>query len=194
MHACADATGLSVGAVTNSLAALVEFGLLESDQARGPRSGRRLDSRVALLAAYQAAVATTRPKASIAVGIAPGVGVIAEVARVGTAWDNSNMAWAVTGAIAAAVTAPLLTQVSAGMVYVDAKNAFGLHQAAEVAGLRPIEGGRLTLASFPTVATNALASRLEDLRVAPWPRVYVDLVALGVRGEEAAEHLREVVA
>ena len=194
VHACADATGLSVGAATNALAALVEFGLLESDQARGPRSGRRLENPNALLGAYQAAVASSRPKASITVGVAPGVDVITEVGRAGKAWDDNNTAWAATGAIAAAVTAPLLTQVAAGTVYIDAANAFGLYQAAEVAGLRPIEGGRLTLACFPTVAANALATRVEDVRVAPWPRVYVELVALGVRGEEAAEHLREVVA
>lgn len=194
VHACADATGLSVGAATNALATLVEFGLLESDQARGPRSGRRLDDRDALLSAYQAAVASSRSKASITVGVAPGVDVVGGVARAGSAWDDNDTAWAATGAIAAAVTAPLLTQVTAGTVYVEAANAFGLHQAAEIAGLRPIEGGRLTLACFPTVAANTLATRVEDLRVAPWPRVYVDLVALGVRGEEAAEHLREVVA
>lgn len=194
VHACAEATGLSVGAATNALAALVEFGLLESDQARGPRSGRRLDDRDALFDAYQRAIASSRSKASITVGVAPGVDVVTEVARAGRAWDDNNTGWAATGAIAAAVTAPLLTQVTAGTVYVEASNAFGLHQAGEVAGLRPIEGGRLTLACFPSVAANALATRVEDLRVAPWPRVYVDLVALGVRGEEAAEHLREVVA
>jgi hypothetical protein len=38
-----------------------------------------------------------------------------------------------------------------------------------------------------------LAKEMEGLRVAPWPRVYADLLSLGVRGEEAAEHLREVV-
>lgn len=194
VHACADATGLSVGAATNALAALVEFGLLERDKARGPRSGRQLEDPSALLDAYQAAVATARPKASITVGIAPGSDVVAEAARAGKSWDDNGTAWAATGSVAAAVVAPLLTQVTAGVVYVGATNAFGLHQAAEAAGLRPIEGGRVTLACFPTVATNALATRVEDLRVTPWPRVYVDLAALGVRGEEAAEHLREVVA
>lgn len=35
---------------------------------------------------------------------------------------------------------------------------------------------------------------LEPVRgYVPWPRVYVDLPAEGVRGEEAAEHLREVM-
>ena len=64
--------------------------------------------------------------------------------------------------------------------------------AAAAVNLRPIEGGRLTLRPFPTVAVRALASKVDGLRVAPWPRVYVDLRRSGVRGEEAAEHLREV--
>lgn len=168
--------------------------MLEADYARGRRSGRRLEDREALLDAYQDAVAKVRAKASIAVGVAPGSDVVGEVARAGKAWDESETAWAATGSVAAAVMAPLLTQVTTGVVYVGASNEFGLHQVAEVAGLRPIEGGRLTLACFPTVASNTLASRVDDLRVAPWPRVYVDLAAIGVRGEEAAEHLREVVA
>ncbi len=62
-----------------------------------------------------------------------------------------------------------------------------------LADLRPIEGGRLTLRSFPTVAVRELAGEVGGLRVAPWPHVYVDLRRSGVRGEEAAEHLREVV-
>lgn len=193
VHACADATGMSVGSATNALAALVEFGLLGTDHARGPRSGRRVEDRVALLDAYQAALVTVRAKPSISVGVAPGVDVVDEVARAGKAWDSSDTAWAATGVVAAAVMAPLLTQVSTGLVYVGESNAFGLHKAAETAGLRPIEGGRLTLACFPTVASDTMATRVEELRVAPWPRVYVDLASLGVRGEEAAEHLREIV-
>jgi hypothetical protein len=43
------------------------------------------------------------------------------------------------------------------------------------------------------VALDRLAETIDALRVAPWPRVYVDLLAAGVRGEEAAEHLWEVI-
>jgi hypothetical protein len=48
------------------------------------------------------------------------------------------------------------------------------------------------LRSFPTLAIPRLAERVQDVVVAPWPRVYADLRPLGVRGEEAAEHLAEV--
>jgi hypothetical protein len=43
------------------------------------------------------------------------------------------------------------------------------------------------------VTSRRLATTEEELRVVPWPRVFADLRAIGVRGEEAAEHLREVV-
>lgn len=194
VHACADATNLSVGSATNALAALVEFGLLETDQARGPRSGRRLVDADALLDAYQAAAASVQPKPAISVGITPGADLISEAARVGRVWDSADLSWAVTGAVASAVMAPVLTQIATGVIYAGVSNVFGLHRAAEAAGLRPIEGGRLSLQCFPTVGSDTMAIRVEDLRVAPWPRVYVDLAGLGVRGEEAAEHLREVIA
>jgi len=49
------------------------------------------------------------------------------------------------------------------------------------------------LRPFPTPVTQRLSTPVGDLRVAPWPRVYADLRSAGVRGEEAAEHLFEVV-
>lgn len=53
--------------------------------------------------------------------------------------------------------------------------------------------GVVAAAVMATVASDTMATRVEELRVAPWPRVYVDLASLGVRGEEAAEHLRAIV-
>lgn len=44
-----------------------------------------------------------------------------------------------------------------------------------------------------SVTVRRLAQKIDGLPVAPWPRVYVDLLSFGVRGEDAAEHLREVV-
>ncbi len=51
----------------------------------------------------------------------------------------------------------------------------------------------MTLMPFPTVTTKRLAEKRRGLYIAPWPRVYADLRVAGVRGEEAAEHLREIV-
>jgi hypothetical protein len=87
-----------------------------------------------------------------------------------------------------------MSSVSQAMVYVDCNSVAELRALAELLKLRPVEGGRLTLLSFPTNSTRQLATvDRDDLRIAPWPRVYADLQTEGVRGEEAAEHLYEVI-
>ena len=100
--------------------------------------------------------------------------------------------WAATGAAAAAVMAPLLTNVGSTVVYIDAPSAPGLEMVARSVDLKPIEGGRLVLRPMPIGWTTSSRKLVAGLLVAPWPRVYVDLRNLGVRGEEAAEHLVEV--
>jgi hypothetical protein len=55
-----------------------------------------------------------------------------------------------------------------------------------------MEGGRLLLRPFPTPAGDKLTtSDKDDFRSMLWPRVYADLRMTGVRGEDAADHLRE---
>ena len=103
------------------------------------------------------------------------------------------MAWAATGGAAASALAPYLGEVNSVDVYVDAPTPATLDALAETSELRPMEGGRLVLRPFPTPVTQRLCAPAGELRVAPWPRVYVDLRETGVRGEEAAEHLLEVI-
>lgn len=189
-----DATGYSESTCTRALALFGESGVLSSMAARGRRSGRKLADPDRLLAAY-AAYAVSQP---------PGVeldanplwaDVVDGVAAAGAAWDAAGVAWAASGAVAGHVVAPLLTNVGSALVYVAADSPAELEAAARTVGAVPVGGrGRLLLRAFPTKATERLAGTAGGLRVAPWPRVYVDLRTTGVRGEEAAEHLREVVA
>jgi hypothetical protein len=55
-----------------------------------------------------------------------------------------------------------------------------------------MDGGRLVLRPFPTPAGAKLSETIADgFRSVLWPRAYADLRISGVRGEDAAEHLRE---
>ncbi|HWO17382.1 MAG TPA: hypothetical protein VNO30_01355 [Kofleriaceae bacterium] len=187
-----EATGLSSGSCANALRVLTELRLLEADAQRGRASARRVVSTDGLLEAYASAAVTLKPPGSLTVGVT-WRDHVAGLAELGQRWTQLGIDWAATGAVAAAVLAPLLTTVSSTTVYVDARTSAELEAIAARADLRPIEGGRLTLAPFPTVTTRLLAEPIAGIRLAPWPRVYVDLRATGVRGEEAAEHLLEVM-
>ena len=184
------ATGLSTGSSSNALRILNELGLLHASARHGRNSGRKITSPDDLLAEYTAAVATVTPTIAIRVGVTwqdPMVGLDV----VGTQWEKVGVSWAATGTAAARLIAPYLTTSTTADVYVDAETIAGLESIARKANLKPIEGGRLTMRPFPTTATKLLSVATGNLRLAPWPRIYADLYLTGVRGEEAAEHLKE---
>lgn len=190
--AAEEVTGLSNGSCTTALRVLTDFGLLEADAGRGRDSARRVADQDRLLDVYASAVEAAPPSISLQVGVT-WRDTIDGVVRTGAKWDKARVAWAVSGAVAASVIAPHLTTVNSADVFVDAVTILGLEAAVAAAGLRPIDGGRLTLRPFPSVTARRLATRVDGLMVAPWPRVFTDVRTLGVRGEEAAEHLREVM-
>jgi hypothetical protein len=187
-----EATGLSVGACTKALRVLTEMHHLEARAGRGPQSGREVTDRDALLDAYVAAAHGMKSPRSLSVGVTwrdPVNGLV----ELGARWDEAGVPWVATGLVAAAVVAPLVTSVGTADVYVVGSTLAELEAAASAVGLRPIEGGRLVLSPLPTQAILALSTVVDGLRVAPWPRLVADLRRSGVRGEEAAEHLLEVV-
>jgi hypothetical protein len=187
-----DAIGLSTGSCVNALRILTDLELLEASADRGRSSARRIVDRGRLLSVYASAATTLAPDLRMEVGVtwrdlADGL------RRAASRWEAERVDFAVTGALAAEQLAPYLTSVSAAEVYVSVDTVVGLEALAASAGLKPVEGGRLVLRPFPTVSSNRLTTQVDGLRVAPWPRVYVDLLHAGVRGEDAAEHLKEVV-
>lgn len=189
--ATANATGLSTGTCTNALRMLTDVGLLETDAERGRGAGRRVVDRDVLLAAYADAATALSSPDQIAVGVTwrdPVQGLIDLAPRLAT----QHIRWAATGAAAAAVMAPLLTNVGTTVLYVDASTVPSLEMVARSVNLKPIEGGRLVLRPSPIGWTDNSRSLIDGIYVAAWPRVYVDLRSTGVRGEEAAEHLVEV--
>jgi len=188
-----DATGLSIGSCTKALRFLTVEGLLTTDAERGRNSARSITDTDQLLESYATAANANFDRFQMTVAIL-GRDPIGELATIGDRWNEHGTDWAATGLAAAAVLAPLIGRVAKLDVYVDAATQLDLNALAGSAGLKPIDGGRLTLRPFPTVTANRLATTASDLRVAPWPRVFADLRTIGVRGEEAAEHLRETVA
>lgn len=190
--ACRSATGLSEASCTNALAFLSELQLLTAPAKRGPTSARAVVDSRRLLEAYAAAASDHRSKLELRVG-AVWRDQIAGIAQVGRQWESRGLDWTVTGAAAASLVAPYLTGFTGAEIYLEAKTISALASAAAVANMRPVEGGRVILRPRPTVTTDRLATTVEDVRVAPWPRIYADLRSVGVRGEDAAEHLWEVV-
>lgn len=189
----ATTAGLSVGAATNALRLLTDERLLTSTAARGPQSARQVVDRDRLLNVYAEASIPLRKSLALTVGML-GRDFVAEVAEAGRSWADANIDWAATGVLAADLLAPHLTEFGSVVVYVEASTIAELERVAKLADLMPAPGGRLTLAPFPTTATRTLAMQVDGLLLAPWPRVYADLRTVGVRGEDAAEHLKEVVA
>lgn len=190
--AVAKAAALSPASALRALSFLAARGLVEASAARGRASGRQLVDPGRLLEEFADAVARRSQPAALHCAVLwrdPAT----EVATLGTRWSEQGLAWAAGGALAASVEAPYLSQVTRGVVYVDAGSRFGLLSAANAAGLEPMPGGRLLLARFPTSATRELRREVGGLSVTSWPRTYADLRGEGVRGQEAAEHLREVV-
>ena len=188
-----EATGLSAGSCANALRFLTDKRLVTSAAKRGPASARRLSDPRQLLETYTSAVNQKPAGARLQIGVT-WQDTLEGLTDLGHRIAACNADWAVTGGAAAAIIAPFMSLVSQATVYVEAKSVAELQGLAESLKLRPVEGGRLTLKPFPGSATQLLATvERDDLQVAPWPRVYADLQKEGVRGEEAAEHLYEVI-
>jgi hypothetical protein len=190
-EAVAAATGHSLSTAVRVLAFLVGRGLLEAPKARGPQSGRRIVDFDRLLDQYSEAAHLRRPKFELRCGLLwreP----FTEIKQIGQKWTTARVPWSVAGALAASIQAPYLTQTPTGVVYVGASREVEMLQIARQAGLEVMEGGRLLLLPFPTQATKQLIQEKDGVWVTSWPRTYADLRNEGVRGEEAAEHLREV--
>ena len=186
------ATGMSSSTVTASLAFLAAEGLLEADAARGRKSARNLSDPEALLDSYATAAGDFPPADEIQVGLLSR-DPMAAIAEIGKVWRNHKVTWAATSAVAAAALAPFATQIAPLVVYVDADTHPQLTSVAELVDLSPIRGGRLALRPFPTKATAKLSGWRDALAIVPWARCYADLVTTGVRGEDIATNLREVM-
>ena len=106
---------------------------------------------------------------------------------------RSDMQWALSGWAGLELAAPFVTTVPVIQVAVDANALVDgrLREAMRSLGLREVEEGAriefLALSAFSL----SLSREFHGLPVVSPPRLYADLRALGGRGEEAAEHVRQ---
>lgn len=191
VSAVANKTGLAPSTVTESLKFLERDGLLDAAAERGRQSGRHISDVNSLMDAYAAAAERLRPPISLRAGVLwrdPIQGAI----EAGRSWLTADIRWAVTSALSGAVMAPVLTEVTPLEIYVAGRTRGDLRRAAAAAGIREIDGGRLVIRPFPTPAADRVTRQVKPGLISVlWPRAYADLRIAGVRGEDAAEHLRE---
>jgi len=102
--------------------------------------------------------------------------------------------WAVTGWAGASVVAPLLTLTPALHVYI-ASDDFErvVEDVFAAAKIRSVDSGsniELWRAEAPLLMHAGAKAKLPVVNT---PRLYADLFALGGRGQDAAQHVRETV-
>jgi hypothetical protein len=100
--------------------------------------------------------------------------------------------WALSGWAGLELVAPFVTTTPSLHIYVAEEDFAGpLSDAIADAGLSEVEeGGRVIFWAADRRVLD-LARRSDDIPVASPPRLYADLSALGVRGQDAADHVKE---
>lgn len=106
---------------------------------------------------------------------------------------TTSTVWAATGWAGLEVSAPFLTAVPTLQVYVTAE-AFKdgrLRQAMHASDLHEVDRGARVEFWAASSITLSLSQTTSTIPTVSPPRLYADLRALGGRGEDAAQHVRE---
>ena len=108
--------------------------------------------------------------------------------------DQKKVEWAAGGWMGASLLAPFATHLPALDIYVAEEHFFQpLSDVMRLSDLREVdEGGSVRFVSVPSQVLT-LGRRLGPVPVVSAPRIYVDLLRLGGRAEDVAEHLRDEV-
>lgn len=190
--AIADHLGLSAPLVSRTLSTFDRIGWTErSGPSRGPHVVRRLVDPGAMLSSW-AAWSSRRPRPTT---VAHALFTDPEdwVRGLVEVWPEGR--WSVTGEAAAQVRAPYLSRVQVVDVYLDPDlYDTDLDDLLGAASLeRVATGGRVhVLRADPYLARLVADSpTVADVPLVPDVRIYADLLAGGVRGDEAATELRD---
>ena len=103
------------------------------------------------------------------------------------------MVWAASGWAGLEVAAPFVTAVPVLQIYVPAEASTDgrLRATMQAVGLREVDDGARVEFWTASATVLSLSSTVAGVPVVSAPRLYADLRALGGRGEEAAQHVRE---
>lgn len=187
----AEKTGWSVPQTANVLAAFDAQGwTAKRGPARGPRAHRVLIDADALLGSWSAAIADApRTTRTAHRAIQDVMSLLRD--ELAPALDRSAK-WAVTAWAALELTAPFATTTPSLHVYVSERHFAGpLSDAIAAAGLREVdEGGRIVFWSADS-RTLELGTRAGGIPVVSAPRLFADLNAVGARGGDAADHVKQ---
>lgn len=187
----AEASDWSVAQVANVFKAFDGQGwTVNRGTARGRGARRELVDADGLLAAWSAAVADAPRSTRVAHRATEDVMTLLhnDLAPV----LDRDVGWAVSGWAGLELAAPFATTTPSLHLYIeDADFAGPLSNVIEEAGLREVdEGGRVTFwTADPRVLD--LAQPVGDIPVVSAPRLFADLTALGGRGGDAADHVKE---
>lgn len=188
----ADVTGVSRGQVAKVLVAFDAAGYTEKfGPERGPTATRELRDRGRLLsdwAAHRAKVPETGNRAELHL-----------LSRAPEDWTSlarqrlTELPWAVSGWVGAHMVAPFATAIPDMVLYVQ-QDTFdeALARLGDDERVSKVErGGRIHLRSAaPHVFS--FTSGVESVKVVSPVRVYADMLRVGGRAFDAADHLRDV--
>lgn len=189
----ADKTPWSPGQISNVLNAFDSLGWTVRHGGKSGRgTWRELAGPAAMLDSWAARVGSENRHKRLAHRAARDLLRFAETElREALGWEAET--WALTTWAGLEVIAPFVTVVPVVHVYVTAERLVTeLDEVLRKAALREVEeGARVEFweADFPLITQPGQPSRIP---VASTPRLYADLLALGGRGADAAQHLREI--
>lgn len=184
--------GISAPLVSRTLQRFDAAGWTErSGPGRGPHVVRRLVDPGAMLGSWATWRGTLRTRTTSAHALIPDLDTW--LADLRTTWPHGR--WAVTGEAAAQIRAPYLSRVSQIDLYLDpATYDRDRDDLLRRASLTPVTtGGRVRLLRADPHLHALIADHGDraEVPLVPDVRLYADLLAGGVRGDEAAHELRD---
>lgn len=185
----ADEAGVAAGTAQAALARLEDMGLAEAE-GTGPKKRRRLIDRAALLDRWVEQADRDRQRILTTYVPTQGPGDLAR--RITERLGKAGIEHAVTGACAALLVAPHVTDVRRCEVWVDP--AVGEGAVLKALGTEPVEkGGNVTVLQAKNDAPLYMCATVDGVQTVNLLRLYADLLQDPRRGEEQAEFLRETV-